>query len=442
MNMEEMMKQGMANMPPAMKKRHELMMNTPIRVYDPEVLLGSARALNLSERQVQALRVIAMTARRGSAAVLNEEQRRKIGPLMARKGVPLTMADVRQSMMRKMSSGKGMMGNSQGNGGMKRMEPLKKGGAGVPASPPESTVSPRRPRLTPGTALMLRRRLNLTSEQVDKLRAAAERTDRYTRTVLTPRQLEQLRSHRMRRMTDEPAPPAMGMGKKKDPPESVGKNQDPPKDPPAGRGMMDVSDDRGDSRSMMSEPDRDRMRDSMRDRYRDQYRDQLRDQYRDQFRDEYRDRLHDLYGDGLGERNPYGWDTYRYRYPFRGDDRLIDDDEGYGGDEGFGYDQGFGDDEGFGDDGGYGDDEGFGYNDGFGDDEGFGNDQGYEGDNGFGYDQGFGDEGYGYDQGLRGDEGFGNDQGLGGDEGFGGDQSVGGDEGFGARREDRSPGDR
>ena len=76
MSMEGMMESAMAGMSPQMKTRHQMMMNTPIHVYDPEALLGSGKMLNLTEQQTQELRMIAMKARRGAISVLTEAQRR------------------------------------------------------------------------------------------------------------------------------------------------------------------------------------------------------------------------------------------------------------------------------------------------------------------------------------------------------------------------------
>jgi hypothetical protein len=97
---------------PQMRMRHrmiQMMMNTPIRVYDPETLLGSRRMLALSGQQVQELRQIAMKARRGAMSVLTDAQRRRLMPLERMTGAPLTMAQARRDMMQRTSSGRRIM---------------------------------------------------------------------------------------------------------------------------------------------------------------------------------------------------------------------------------------------------------------------------------------------------------------------------------------------
>jgi hypothetical protein len=102
-SMEDRMKAGLARMSPAMRMRHEMMMNAAIHVYDPEALLGARAMLGLTDQQVRSLRVIAMTARRGAEALLTSAQRRKLAPLATMKGFPSSMAEMRRKMMRDMS---------------------------------------------------------------------------------------------------------------------------------------------------------------------------------------------------------------------------------------------------------------------------------------------------------------------------------------------------
>jgi len=118
-----MMKSPTAGMSPQMRMRHQMMMNTPIHVYDPETLLGSRKTLGLSQEQVQELRTIAMKARRGAMAVLTDAQRRRLMPLERMTGFPLTMTQMRQKMMQQMSSGRAMTGSSGMSGMGQRKDP-------------------------------------------------------------------------------------------------------------------------------------------------------------------------------------------------------------------------------------------------------------------------------------------------------------------------------
>jgi hypothetical protein len=116
MSMEGMMESAMAGMSPQMKTRHQMMMNTPIHVYDPQTLLGAAKMLNLTEQQVRELRLIAMKARRATLSVLTEAQRRRLIPLERLTGFPSSMAQLHQKMMQQMSSSQGMTGRPGGSG--------------------------------------------------------------------------------------------------------------------------------------------------------------------------------------------------------------------------------------------------------------------------------------------------------------------------------------
>ncbi len=129
MGMDDMMESMMQSMPAEMRLRHQMMMNTPIRVYDPETLLGSAGMLGLTPQQVQELRTIAMRARRAAMAVLTEVQRQKLMPLERLTNFPLSMAQSRQRMMERMSSDRGMRGDPATGGRPQKKDP--------PAADPE-----------------------------------------------------------------------------------------------------------------------------------------------------------------------------------------------------------------------------------------------------------------------------------------------------------------
>ena len=247
-------------------------------------------------------------------------------------GLPLTMAQLHQRMMQQMSSGRGMSRMGQMGGmesGMSTPSSMSRG---------QEMIPPRSHWLDPDTVLMLRRHLNLSNEQVGRLRTIAGAAGQHTRMVLTDAQFARLKSY-AQRSSAQPGPTSAKrdrtdarMPQRKDPPASVRES-----------------------------------------------------------RDEYPN----------------------YYSPGSTQERLIDEDGGFGGDEGFGGKEGFGGDEGFGDDEGFDEDEGLG-DERYGFGEGFGNDEGFGREEGFGNEQGFGG-----DEGFRGEEGFRDGERLGGDEGFG-----------------------
>ncbi len=279
MSMDKMMKQSMADMPKAMKKRHGLMMNTPIRIYDPEVLLGSARALNLTERQIHDLRIIAMTARRGAAAALNAKQRQMLRPLAVGKGVPLTMADMRRTMMQKTSSHNDMMGAPKAGGGADRMKPMQDE---TPMAPTPTRVMKKR-QDPPGTTA--------TSQDPPQDRSLGRFND--------PRDLREV---------------------------MFGDDRDSTRD---------------QMRDRYRDEYRDSLRDRYRDQFRDEYRDRLHDQYGDEFNDTV-PHAWPYYGEGDYYRDytPFDDEGFGNGQAFEGDDGFGDQDFGGQAFDGSGFEGG------------------------------------------------------------------------------------------------------
>jgi hypothetical protein len=81
-------------------KAHMAMMNAPLYLDSPEMLLGQAEALILTDDQKAKLTEVVKDSRTKAAAVLTEAQRTKLGPVPEK---PMTMMEVRAEMMKKMA---------------------------------------------------------------------------------------------------------------------------------------------------------------------------------------------------------------------------------------------------------------------------------------------------------------------------------------------------
>ncbi len=100
-----------AGMDPAMTKRMQVMMQTPIFMDSPCAVYGQAAALGLSDEQKAKLIEIENEARKKALAVLTPQQRKKMGDVPEK---PLAMMQICRQMcarmmpmMQKMMTGKG-----------------------------------------------------------------------------------------------------------------------------------------------------------------------------------------------------------------------------------------------------------------------------------------------------------------------------------------------
>ncbi len=129
--MAMMRKAGMA---PAMMKRMQVMMQTPVFLDSPGAIYGQAANLELSDAQKAKLLEIESEARQKALAVLTPEQRTKMGDIPDK---PMTMMQMRQQMCKKMMP---MMQKMRGKkGGPMMMCPMmQKMGrkTGAPATKP------------------------------------------------------------------------------------------------------------------------------------------------------------------------------------------------------------------------------------------------------------------------------------------------------------------
>ena len=78
---------------------HRAMMNAPLYLDSPEMLLGQADTLVLTDAQKAELAKVVADSRANAAAVLTEEQRTKLGQVPEK---PMTMMEMRDQMMKKM----------------------------------------------------------------------------------------------------------------------------------------------------------------------------------------------------------------------------------------------------------------------------------------------------------------------------------------------------
>ncbi len=88
-----------AGMDPAMMKRMQVMMQTPIFMDSPCAVYGQAEALELSDEQKARLIEIENEARKKALAVLTPEQRKKMGDIPPK---PMAMMQMCQQMCAKM----------------------------------------------------------------------------------------------------------------------------------------------------------------------------------------------------------------------------------------------------------------------------------------------------------------------------------------------------
>ena len=88
-------------------KAHMAMMNAPLYLDSPEMLLGQADTLGLTDDQKATLAEVAKDSRAKAAAVLTEAQLTQLGQVPEK---PMTMMEMRAEMMKKMGKDKGMGG--------------------------------------------------------------------------------------------------------------------------------------------------------------------------------------------------------------------------------------------------------------------------------------------------------------------------------------------
>lgn len=88
-------------------KAHMAMMNAPLYMDSPEMLLGQADALGLTDDQNAQLNKVVQDARAKAAAILTDAQRTTLGQVPDK---PMTMTKTRADMMEKMNKDKGMGG--------------------------------------------------------------------------------------------------------------------------------------------------------------------------------------------------------------------------------------------------------------------------------------------------------------------------------------------
>jgi hypothetical protein len=93
-------------------RTHMAMMNAPLFLDSPGMLLGQAEALTLTEEQKTRLAEVAQESRTKAVAVLTEAQRTKLGPVSDK---PVTMMEMRAMMMQKMAP---MMEKARKDGGV------------------------------------------------------------------------------------------------------------------------------------------------------------------------------------------------------------------------------------------------------------------------------------------------------------------------------------
>ena len=130
-----------AGMDPAMMKRMQVMMQTPIYIDSPSAICGQAAALNLSDEQKARLVEIGNEARKMALAVLTPEQKKKLGGIPQK---PMAMMQMCTKMMPAMQK---RMGSKGGPMMMKKMmggkgRPMMKMRGGAAGEPSGSTTKP------------------------------------------------------------------------------------------------------------------------------------------------------------------------------------------------------------------------------------------------------------------------------------------------------------
>ncbi|NIA21722.1 MAG: hypothetical protein GWP05_07100 [Anaerolineaceae bacterium] len=119
-----------AGMDPAMMKRMQVMMQTPVFMDSPCAIYGQAANLELSDEQKTKLMEIENEARQKALAVLTPEQKKKMGDIPDK---PMDMMQMRAKMMpmmQKMKGGKDGKGCKGGKGGPTMMCPMMQGTTG------------------------------------------------------------------------------------------------------------------------------------------------------------------------------------------------------------------------------------------------------------------------------------------------------------------------
>jgi hypothetical protein len=95
-------------------KAHMAMMKAPLYLDSPEMLLGQADALGLTDDQKAQLTEVVSESRAKAAAVLTEAQVAQLGPVAEK---PMTLMEMRAEMMKKMAPMMEKMGKEKGMGG-------------------------------------------------------------------------------------------------------------------------------------------------------------------------------------------------------------------------------------------------------------------------------------------------------------------------------------
>ena len=96
-----------AGMDPAMMKRVQVMVQTPIFLDSPCAVYGQAANLELSDEQKAKLTEIENEARKKALAVLTPEQKKKMGDIPAKPMAMMQMCAKMMPMMQEMMGGKG-----------------------------------------------------------------------------------------------------------------------------------------------------------------------------------------------------------------------------------------------------------------------------------------------------------------------------------------------
>ncbi|HOX05693.1 MAG TPA: hypothetical protein PK280_04755 [Planctomycetota bacterium] len=92
-------------------KMHMAMMNAPLYLDSPEMLIGQAEALVLTDDQKTRLIGVVKDSRTKAVVVLTDAQRTALGPVPEK---PMTMMEVRSEMMKKMAPAMEKAGKGRG----------------------------------------------------------------------------------------------------------------------------------------------------------------------------------------------------------------------------------------------------------------------------------------------------------------------------------------
>jgi len=108
-NIYERRKNETGKLPKSENMLRKIMLNTPVDVFDPEVILGAEKPLELTEEQVNELNKINMTARQSAKKVLTDKQQSNLDSLAKSTNKIKTMAQMQHRIRRRMASSQGMM---------------------------------------------------------------------------------------------------------------------------------------------------------------------------------------------------------------------------------------------------------------------------------------------------------------------------------------------